>query len=102
MNEGQVLLNMEAPRGNGSTVPVHSSFQVTEVKTPLMSVGKVCDSGSVCIFTKDGAEILNAEDGQRLLALHRKPMCTFTRKPKGLYVADMKLKPPAHFPRQAP
>ena len=57
-----------------------------------MSVAKVCDAGYSCLFTKTGASVLDES---------KKEVCTFERK-NGLYVADMKLKKPEPFTRQAP
>jgi hypothetical protein len=91
-NEGQVRLNMEAPMVDGAAMPIQSTFQVAEISRPLMSVSKICDQGYTCVFTKDGAQVLGSD---------RKPVCEFGRS-NGLYVANMKLKPPEPFRRQAP
>ena len=92
-NEGQVHLNLEVPLGDGGTGPVQSTFQVADgMCRPLMSVGKVCDSGYSCLFTQTGASVLDQTNTE---------VCRFVRK-GGLYVADMKLKKPEPFTRQAP
>ncbi|MDE0892833.1 MAG: hypothetical protein OSB14_11675, partial [Planctomycetota bacterium] len=91
-NEGQVRLNMEAPSGDGTQTPVQSTFQIAEVSRPLMSVSKICEQGYACLFTKDGAQILDQE--QKTIARFK---CA-----NGLYVASMKLKQPEPFTRQAP
>ena len=100
-NEGEVDLRMEASGEDGSSRGVRTTFQVAAVKRPLMSVGRMCDKGNIVVFTKDGAEVLSAKDGERLLSQQRNPVCRFARS-GGLYVADMKLKSPAPFTRQAP
>ena len=90
-NEGQVRLRMEASTGEGSVNPVQSIFQVAEVSRPLMSVSKICDQGYSCLFTKDSAQILDA---------NQRKVCEFGRS-NGLYVANMKLKSPEPFQRPA-
>ena len=75
-----------------SGVPLRVHFQSADISRPLMSVSKICDNGFSCLFTKDGAQILD-DTGKEL--------CKFKRS-EGLYVADMKIKPPAPFHRQAP
>ena len=57
-----------------------------------MSVGKVCDAGYTCLFMQNGACVLDQSKTE---------VCRFVRK-GGLYVADMKLKKPEPFTRQAP
>ena len=91
-NEGQVKLNMETLGTEGKAVPVQTTFQVAEIKQPLMSVGKICDHGYSCVFTRDGAQVL--DDKQRRV-------CEFKRQ-NGMYVGHMKLKPPEPFQRPAP
>ena len=44
-NEGEVHLNLEAPVGDGSYVPIQTNFQVAEIHRPLMSVSRICDQG---------------------------------------------------------
>ena len=91
-NEGLVRLRMEAAVSQGQVTPVQSTFQVAEVSRPLMSVSKICDQGYACLFTKDGAQILDQD---------RRTVCQFGRS-NGLYVANMKLKSPEPFTRPAP
>jgi hypothetical protein len=90
-NEGQLSLNLQAHDDAGRAVPVRSTFQVAEITRPLMSVAKVCENGNSCVFTKDGAQVLD-KDG--------KPICKFEKK-NGLYICNMKLKPPVPFQGQA-
>ena len=78
-NEGQAKLNLEH-----MGVPLESTFQVAEVTRPLMSVGRVCDQGLICLFDKDKAMIQDNNG---------KTVCQFERK-GGLYVAKFDLKDP--------
>ena len=89
-NEGQVRVNLAAPAGQGSTM-ITSDFQVAKITRPLMSVSKVCEQGYSCLFTREGAQILDVEG---------KSVSDFQRV-NGLYVATMKLKPPEPFRRPA-
>ena len=82
---------MEAPSPSGSALSVQSTFQVAEVSRPLMSVSRNCDQGFQCLFTQDGAQVLDSSG---------KEICHFGRS-DGLYVSTMKLKPPEPFHRQA-
>ena len=91
-NEGQVSLRLESTGPDGSVMPVHSTFQVAEITRPLMSVSKICDQGFSCVFTKDGAKVLDSQ---------QKTVCHFGRE-NGLYVGTMKLKKPEPFHRPAP
>ena len=97
-NEGEVHLNLVATATNGSGTLVQSVFQVAEVNRPLMSVSKVCDNGFACIFTKDGAYVL---EGDRLGQLEGLESASKFERHNGLYTAKMKLKPPEPFRRQA-
>ena len=58
----------------------------------LMGVSKIYDQGNACLFTKDGPRILDQD---------RRAVCQFGRS-NGLYVANVKLKPPEFFTRPAP
>ena len=40
-NEGEVLLNLDAPGVGGAAVPVQTAFQVAEITRPLMSVARI-------------------------------------------------------------
>ena len=91
-NEGEVHLNMDAPAGDGSHVPITTNFQVAEINRPLMSVSRICDQGYTCLFTRDGAQVLDQ---------NQQPICRFERS-NGLYVASMRLRPPEPFTRPAP
>ena len=91
-NEGEVHLNLEAPAGEGAHVPIQTHFQVAEINRPLMSVSRICDQGFTCVFTKEGASILDSQ---------QRTLWQFGGS-DGLYVASMKLKPPEPFTRQAP
>ena len=84
---GQKVLNLE-PEDDEST-KLKSCFQIARVTRPLMSVGKICDSGMKVEFT-DKTATVKAPDGTAV--------CVFTRKPGGLYICKMRLKQP--FPRQ--
>ena len=84
---GQKVLNLE-PEDDEST-KLKSCFQIARVTRPLMSVGKICDSGMKVEFTDKDATVV-APDGAHV--------CVFTRKPGGLYICKMRLKQP--FPRQ--
>ena len=88
---GQLNLNLQTQDDAGRSVPVRSTFQVAEIKRPLMSVAKVCENGNTCVFTKDGAKVLDKDN---------KTVCKFEKK-NGLYVCNMKLKPPKPFTRPA-
>ena len=91
-NEGQAAVSVVLPAGNGKVNMGLATFQVAEVSRPLMSVSKICDQGYACLFTKDGAQILDS---------NQRKVCEFGR-PNGLYVANMKLKSPEPFQRPAP
>ena len=56
-----------------------------------MSVSRVCELGHKCVFDDEKVQVIS-KDG--------KVLCTFKRK-GGLYVAEMKLKSPEGFQRQA-
>ena len=81
---------MEA-RNDEEVLNVQSTFQVAEVSRPLMSVSKICDQGYSCLFTKEGAKVLDTEG---------KTVCKFARS-EGLYVSSMRLRPPEPFQGQA-
>ena len=84
-NEGEIQLNMES-HGPGKLMnAIRSTFQVAEVTRPLMSVGRVCDQGLQCLFTRQDAKIQDEQGNV---------VCTFNRV-GGLYVATMKLKAPS-------
>ena len=91
-NEGQMRFRMETTSADGTAMPVQSTFQVAEITRPLMSVSKICDQGYTCVFTKEGAQILDQ---------NQRPVCQFGRA-KGLYVGNMKWKSPEPFTRPAP
>ena len=61
---------MEAGVGEGQVTPLQSTFQMAEVSRPLMSISKICDQGYACLFTKDGAQILDRD---------RRTVCQFGR-----------------------
>lgn len=67
-----------------------SVFQIAAVTRPLMSVGKICDEGHNITFDATQA-IVRDQSGAEL--------CKFHRTPGGLYVAKMRLRNPAGFPR---
>ena len=86
-NMGQKVLNLE-PEADES-MKLKSCFQIARVTRPLMSVGKICDSGMKVELTDKTATVM-APDGTTV--------CVLTRKPGGLYICKMRLKQP--FPRQ--
>ena len=67
-----------------------SVFQIAAVTRPLMSVGKICDEGHNITFDATQA-VVRDQNGAEL--------CKFHRTPGGLYVAKMRLRNPAGFPR---
>ena len=91
-NEGEVHLSLLAPAGGDEQTPVQSVFQIAEITRPLMSVSQICDQGYACVFTKDGAEVM--DDDRNIVA-------RFERS-NGLYVASMRLRPPEPFTRPVP
>ena len=84
-NEGEISLNMESSGAKNVMNSIRSTFQIAEVTRPLMSVGRVCDQGLQCLFTKVDARVTDLEGGL---------VCLFHRV-GGLYVANMKLKAPS-------
>jgi len=84
MNEGQVGLRLQGEKEGDQLV--NSLFQVADVNRPLMSIGKICDSGHRVIFESDKAEVVSKRTG--------KVVMTFLRKNGGLYTADLVLKAP--------
>ena len=91
-NKGQVHLNLEAHVSNGRPLSAQSTFEVAEVSRPLMSVSRICEQGHSCLFTSEGAKVIDSS-GKELYSF---------KNSNGLYVANMKLKPPEPFRRQAP
>ena len=90
-NQGEKHLNLEAPKGTGSSTSlITSKFQIAAVTRPLMSVGHICDQGMDVAFNKVFAIVTDA---------NVKEVCRFTRVKGGLYVCKMKLKSP--FGRQS-
>ena len=86
-NEGQAALNLEVDSRAGPPQRFTSTFQAARVTRPLMSVSKICGNGFRCVFDKDKAEIIDADD---------KPVCVFERR-GGLYITRMKVKSPSPF-----
>ena len=78
-NNGQVNLNLQT---GGNLLNDITS----KVSRPLMSVGKLCDTGMEVTLRKTQADVV-APGGA--------VVCTFERQPGGLYVAKLKLKRPA-------
>ena len=76
-------MNLESDEGR-----VRSVFQVAEVTRPLMSVSKVCDQGMRCIFEETHALVVDKKTGKEVLKFERHG---------GLYVAQMRPKPPEGF-----
>ena len=75
-NLGQKILNLE-PESDGST-NLKSCFQIARVMRPLMSVGKICDSGMKVEF--DDTEAI-------VRALDNSDVCVFECEPGGLYIS---------------
>ena len=89
-NEGQIHLNLETEATKNDTAKLlHSTFQVAEVTRPLMSVGRICDQGYQCLFTKATAQVISP-DGATVVEFQRQG---------GLYVTKLKLKKPEPFAR---
>ena len=84
MNEGQVSLRLQGEQDGDQLV--NSMFQVADVNRPLMSIGKICDSGHRVTFESDKAEVISKRTG--------KVVMTFVRKNGGLYTADLILRTP--------
>ena len=78
-NNGQVNLNLQTGENLLNDI-------TSKVSRPLMSVGKLCDTGMEVTFRKTQADAV-APGGA--------VVCTFERQPGGLYVAKLKLKRPA-------
>ena len=68
-----------------------SVFQIAAVTRPLMSVGKICDEGHNITLDAKQAIVRDKSSSE---------LCKFHRTPGGLYVAKMRLRNPAGFPRQ--
>jgi hypothetical protein len=87
-NLGQCPLNLT---DDGTKRDLQSTFQIAAVTRPLMSVGKICDGGHTVTFSNVMA-VVHAADGSEL--------ARFQRNQNGLYIAKLKLRNPAGFPRQ--
>ena len=83
-NLGEKRLNLSVDRGGG-TGRIASCFQIAQVTRPLMSVGKICDSGFDVNFKKDTARVVDSKG---------KTVCEFHRNNGGLYLAKMRLTDP--------
>ena len=84
-NQGQIRLNLQGPGVNGASNNIDSTFQAAKVSRPLMSVGRICDSGLRVEFDKNVARVIS-QDG--------KVLTVFEREAGGLYLARMRLKRP--------
>ncbi len=89
-NEGQLLLSLESD--GEANRKIKSTFQIAEVKRPLMSVSRVCDQGSACSFSDTHALVLD-KAGKTVVKFERRG---------GLYIARMRLKLPKGFVGQMP
>ena len=87
-NLGQSKLNLTDDKIDRD---LESVFQIAAVTRPLMSVGKICDGGHTVTFS-DVMAVVNDKDGAELARFHRSN--------GGLYVAKLRLRSPAGFPRQ--
>ena len=83
-NKGQRSLNIQ-PMLDSST-ELKSCFQIARVTRPLMSVGRLCDSGMKVSFTDTKAVVSDSNDQE---------VCVFERKPGGLYTCKFRLKSPS-------
>ena len=70
---------------DGAVNNIDSTFQAAKVSRPLMSVGRICDSGLRVEFDKNVARVIS-QDG--------KVLTVFEREAGGLYLARMRLKRP--------
>ena len=95
MGDGGTIPSLGQSQLNMSDDSIHrdmqSVFQIAAVTRPLMSVGRICDEGHSITFNAVMA-VVNGKDGSEL--------CRFQRNASGLYVAKLKLRSPAGFPRQ--
>ena len=87
-NLGEKQLNLGVSRDGGEGM-ITSCFQIAQVTRPLMSVGKVCDSGYDVTFSKTAAKVIDTKG---------RTVCEFQRAENGLYLAKMRIKSP--FGRQ--
>ena len=85
-------MNLEAPNGQGGARQLQSTFQSAQVTRLLMSVSQICDHGFTCVFSKDGAIVVDANNDTKFVCERR----------GGLYMTPMKLKAPTPFARQEP
>ena len=84
-NVGQKSLNL-----SDDDRDLCSVFQIAAVTRPLMSAGKICDEGRKITF--DAVQAIVRDKGGSEL-------CKFHRTSGGLYIAKMRLRNPAGFPR---
>ena len=90
-NLGEKHLNLSVDRGGGIG-RITSCFQIAQVTRPLMSVGKICDSGFGVSFDQKCARVTDSKG---------KVVCEFHRDNGGLYIAKMKITDPSKpFGRQ--
>ena len=80
-NMGQRRLNMQ-PLEN-DVQQISSVFQIAKVTQPLMSVGKICDNGMRVTFDEKKAVVSDSGGAE---------ICSFERKPGGLYISKFRLK----------
>ena len=83
-NKGQRSLNIQPMFDN--TTGLKSCFQIARVTRPLMSVGRLCDSGMQVAFSDKQAVVSHSEGNQ---------VCVFERKPGGLNTCKFRLKRPS-------
>ena len=75
MNEGEQELQVVTEEGAKANV----KYQITDVKRPLMSVGKLCDRGNRVIFGRGGGVIHNVRTGT----------VTSFKRSGGIYTVDL-------------
>ena len=70
-NLGQATLNLTDANADRD---LQSTFQIAAVTRPLMSVGKICDTGHTVTFS-DVMTVVRAKDGSELAQFHRMVVC---------------------------
>ena len=83
-NKGQRSLNIQPVVDNSTELK--SCFQIARVTRPLMSFGRLCDSG-MSVVLSDIQAVVNDSEGHQV--------CVFERKPGGLYACKFRLKSPS-------
>ena len=58
-NEGQFVLNLDADTGQEFPRALACTFQVADLKKPLMSVSQLCEQGFQCVFKDTHALVVD-------------------------------------------